>query len=230
MLGVARQDSSCSTHGYSHADYDVSSSDHYVPGPSDRVSEGSHNKRSDVVRDVSAPTQKRKKVKPSDWEQTEAAEGGPVDPELIPSYGGHCRSRYMALTGWELTDSQAGPLASGSSLTHLRSCIFEHANAALLSAFVERWQPDTNSFHMPWSEMTITLHDVELILGVPAYAWIYLYFPLFAPPFRHSPEGCKPYMQMFPQVCYKSELKLMDICLRLDLMTADEVRWMPYQT
>ncbi|KAI5675582.1 hypothetical protein M9H77_06532 [Catharanthus roseus] len=31
------------------------------------------------------------------------------------------------------------------------------------------WQPDTNSFHMPWGEMLITLHDVELILGVPAY-------------------------------------------------------------
>ncbi|KAI5668956.1 hypothetical protein M9H77_18809 [Catharanthus roseus] len=75
---------------------------------------GSRNKRPDVVRDVPAPTQKRKNVKPSDWEQTEAAEGGPVDLELIPSYGGHaagriwrgqnrgllkCRSRYMALTG-----------------------------------------------------------------------------------------------------------------------------------
>ncbi|KAI5656299.1 hypothetical protein M9H77_25092 [Catharanthus roseus] len=50
---------------------------------------GSRNKRPEVARDVSAPTQKRKKVKPSNWEQTEAAERGPVDPELIPSYGGH---------------------------------------------------------------------------------------------------------------------------------------------
>ncbi|KAI5653684.1 hypothetical protein M9H77_30871 [Catharanthus roseus] len=54
---------------------------------------GSRNKRPDVVRDVSAPMQKRKKVKPSDWEQTEVAEGGPVDPELIPSYGGHVAGR-----------------------------------------------------------------------------------------------------------------------------------------
>ncbi|KAI5653474.1 hypothetical protein M9H77_30661 [Catharanthus roseus] len=30
------EDSSCSTHGYSHAEYDVSSSDPYVPGPADR--------------------------------------------------------------------------------------------------------------------------------------------------------------------------------------------------
>ncbi|KAI5654707.1 hypothetical protein M9H77_31894 [Catharanthus roseus] len=61
-------------------------------------------------------------------------------------------------------------------------------------------------------------------------AWIYLYFPMFAPPFRHSPEGCKPYMQMFPQISYKSERKLLDICLRLDMMTVYEVRWMPYRT
>ncbi|KAI5673782.1 hypothetical protein M9H77_14146 [Catharanthus roseus] len=61
-----------------------------------------------------------KKVKPSNWEQTGLAKGGPVDPELIPSYGGHVagpiwhghdrcslkfRSRYMALTGWELTNA-----------------------------------------------------------------------------------------------------------------------------
>ncbi|KAI5661384.1 hypothetical protein M9H77_20707 [Catharanthus roseus] len=46
----------------------------------------------EVARDVQAPTQKRKKVKASDWEQTGATEGGPVDPELIPSYSGHVAS------------------------------------------------------------------------------------------------------------------------------------------
>ncbi|KAI5673456.1 hypothetical protein M9H77_13820 [Catharanthus roseus] len=170
MLGAARQDSSCSTHGYSHAEYGVSSSDPYVPGPADRVFEGdrvvgdeqervrslhiqreadergdddqddgddngdeeqtahvalvapasgsdgrplhgkgkgltssfmsvmskfagSHNKRPEAARDVPAPTQKRKKVKPSDWEERESTEGGPVDPELISSYGGHVAGR-----------------------------------------------------------------------------------------------------------------------------------------
>ncbi|KAI5656359.1 hypothetical protein M9H77_25152 [Catharanthus roseus] len=65
---------------------------------------GSRNKRPEVAHKVPVPTQKRKKLKLSDWEQTGPAEGGPVDPELIPSYGGHdrgslkFRSRYMALT------------------------------------------------------------------------------------------------------------------------------------
>ncbi|KAI5671292.1 hypothetical protein M9H77_11656 [Catharanthus roseus] len=54
---------------------------------------GSRNRRPEVARDVPALTQKRKKVKASDWEQTEAAEGDPVGPELIPSYGGHVVGR-----------------------------------------------------------------------------------------------------------------------------------------
>ncbi|KAI5655243.1 hypothetical protein M9H77_32430 [Catharanthus roseus] len=85
MLGAAPQDSSCSTHEYSHAVYGVSSSDPYVPGPI----AASRNKRPEVARDVPAATQKRKKVKASNWEQIGAAKGGPVDPELIPLYSGH---------------------------------------------------------------------------------------------------------------------------------------------
>ncbi|KAI5683260.1 hypothetical protein M9H77_04488 [Catharanthus roseus] len=185
MFGAAPQDSLCNTHGYSHAEYCVSSSVPYVPRPADRVCEGdrgigedqdrvgslhiegeaderdcgSRNKRSEVAREVPAPTQKRKKVKASDSEQTEPAEGSAVDSEFIPSYGGHVagsdmawigtflydrgslkfRSHYMALTGWKLTDVHVLPLAFGSGLTHLRSCMFQHSNAALLSAFVERW-------------------------------------------------------------------------------------------
>ncbi|KAI5672341.1 hypothetical protein M9H77_12705 [Catharanthus roseus] len=142
---VSIMDSSCSTHGYSHTEYGVSSFDPYLPRPVDRgVGEeqervrflhiegeadegdddgdgsdddqdegddtrdeeqlmhvapvapvsgsdmrprhgkekgltdsfmsvmikiaGSHNQRPDVARKVPAPTQKRKKVKTSDWE------------------------------------------------------------------------------------------------------------------------------------------------------------------
>ncbi|GAA0170219.1 hypothetical protein LIER_24527 [Lithospermum erythrorhizon] len=37
---------------------------------------------------------------------------------------------------------------------------------SIITTFIERWQPETNSFHMPFGEMTITLHDVEHILGI----------------------------------------------------------------
>ncbi|CAI9088094.1 OLC1v1022331C1 [Oldenlandia corymbosa var. corymbosa] len=34
-------------------------------------------------------------------------------------------------------------------------------------AFMEQWQPDTNSFHMLFEKITILLHDVQCILSIP---------------------------------------------------------------
>ena len=37
----------------------------------------------------------------------------------------------------------------------------------MMSAFVEGWQHETNTFHMPFGKMTITLDDEGTILGIP---------------------------------------------------------------
>ncbi|WVZ49915.1 hypothetical protein U9M48_001231 [Paspalum notatum var. saurae] len=38
---------------------------------------------------------------------------------------------------------------------------------ALLTALVDRWRPETHTFHLPCGEMTITLEDTAMILGLP---------------------------------------------------------------
>nr|XP_015644156.1 serine/threonine-protein phosphatase 7 long form homolog [Oryza sativa Japonica Group]XP_015644157.1 serine/threonine-protein phosphatase 7 long form homolog [Oryza sativa Japonica Group]XP_015644158.1 serine/threonine-protein phosphatase 7 long form homolog [Oryza sativa Japonica Group] len=40
-------------------------------------------------------------------------------------------------------------------------------NAPALTALVDRWRPETHSFHLPSGEMTITLQDVAMILALP---------------------------------------------------------------
>ncbi|MFQ6626372.1 hypothetical protein Gotur_006196 [Gossypium turneri] len=37
----------------------------------------------------------------------------------------------------------------------------------LISALIEMWKPETNTFHLPCGEITTTLEDVQLQLGLP---------------------------------------------------------------
>ena len=37
----------------------------------------------------------------------------------------------------------------------------------LLSALVDRWRPETHTFHLPVGEMAVTQQDVSLLLGLP---------------------------------------------------------------
>ena len=37
---------------------------------------------------------------------------------------------------------------------------------AALTALVDRWRPETHTFHLPASEMTVTLQDVAMLFGL----------------------------------------------------------------
>ena len=49
----------------------------------------------------------------------------------------------------------------------LIECTYRFANPTVVSAFLERCQPKTNTFHLLFGEMTITLYDVATILKIP---------------------------------------------------------------
>ncbi|XP_050222503.1 protein MAIN-LIKE 2-like [Mercurialis annua] len=120
------------------------------------------------------------------WTVTGPVPGGPEDDTVIPSFLGHvasrlwdgadrgvlkCQTRHGALRKlrqwYETALEEVKVLIDGTELSHLPYIMFDHLDIPLLSAFVERWQSDTNSFHMPFREMTITLHDVWHILRIP---------------------------------------------------------------
>lgn len=41
-----------------------------------------------------------------------------------------------------------------------------HINWSLVTALVERWRPETHTFHLPVRDCSITLQDVSVILGL----------------------------------------------------------------
>ncbi|RYR29360.1 hypothetical protein Ahy_B01g053759 [Arachis hypogaea] len=57
-------------------------------------------------------------------------------------------------------------MASPYHLARLNESWFR-LDESLVSAFVERWRPETHTFHMPFGECTIILQDVAYHLGLP---------------------------------------------------------------
>ncbi|XP_065851053.1 protein MAINTENANCE OF MERISTEMS-like [Euphorbia lathyris] len=121
-----------------------------------------------------------------DWVVKDPILGGPFDGAVIPSFLGHVacaiwggqdrgvlrchtRSGYCSkLRLWYSGSSRTIQLRMESSgIFHLPGIMHSHIDAALIMTFVERWQPDTSSFHMPFSEMSILMHDMWEILRIP---------------------------------------------------------------
>ncbi|XP_065848471.1 protein MAIN-LIKE 2-like [Euphorbia lathyris] len=138
-----------------------------------------------VSSESSGSSTKRPRDAEEDWIVTDPVPGGPVDGSVIPSFLGHVASRMWSghlrsqlkghtrghfckkLMTWYTTASpRVKKLIRDSRLSHLPSIMYPHIDMPLICVFIERWHPDTSSFHMPFGEMTILLHDVWEILCI----------------------------------------------------------------
>ncbi|KAL5180558.1 Serine/threonine-protein phosphatase 7 long form [Glycine soja] len=59
------------------------------------------------------------------------------------------------------------PLLQISGLYPIMKLAQLKVNGALVNAFIERWRPETHTFHLKCGETTITLQDVSVLLGIP---------------------------------------------------------------
>ncbi|KAH7865314.1 hypothetical protein Vadar_004998 [Vaccinium darrowii] len=110
-------------------------------------------------------------------------EPGPIDDSVLTRQASHQSTRVWDLNGLEesvvltcrrrelalsrvAVDPRLLPLIEAAGFTGLMKVPFIQLDWHLITALVERWRPETHSFHMPTGETTITLQDVSIQLGL----------------------------------------------------------------
>ena len=76
-----------------------------------------------------------------------------------------CHEHTSKLGEWKLSPKQI-ELVEKAGFGYLRKIPAISLDNPLISALVERWRRETNTFHLSAGEMTVTLQDVALLLGL----------------------------------------------------------------
>ncbi|KAH6777763.1 hypothetical protein C2S51_009075 [Perilla frutescens var. frutescens] len=109
--------------------------------------------------------------------------GGPTDASVLRNFKTHvaaaiwrgeerevlkCHSLAAKLLKWPFVGESRTwkSLVKKSGLLRLRHLAYRAPNRNLILAFVKHWHPETNSFHLPFGEMTITLDDVYCLTSL----------------------------------------------------------------
>ncbi|KAL0346178.1 UNVERIFIED_CONTAM: protein MAIN-LIKE 2 [Sesamum radiatum] len=110
-----------------------------------------------------------------------ATNPGPVDGSILYDQDKHvsaavwegqdrgalrCHEHTSKLDRWLLTEKQI-ELVKRAGFGYLRLIPAISLDNPLISALVERWRRETNTFHMTVGEMTVSLEDVAYLLGLP---------------------------------------------------------------
>ncbi|KAK9990849.1 hypothetical protein SO802_025834 [Lithocarpus litseifolius] len=78
-----------------------------------------------------------------------------------------CRGRSKEMAIITMQDNRVIDIVKLVGLEGLFRAPSKGIDHCLITALVERWRPETHTFHFPHGEMSITLEDVEVILGLP---------------------------------------------------------------
>jgi len=77
------------------------------------------------------------------------------------------RQAIPTYQGIEQPMAEIIPLLQQSRLyTTIKLCRIK-INGGIVNTFVERWRPETHTFHLSCGKATITLQDVSVLLGLP---------------------------------------------------------------
>ncbi|CAN6209607.1 unnamed protein product [Urochloa humidicola] len=82
----------------------------------------------------------------------------PIDDRWLPRLRAAGLLPLARLVEGDMMDAEVRP---ADKATHF------HFDMSLLAALLDRWRPETHTFHLPVGEMTPTLQDVSLLLGLP---------------------------------------------------------------
>ncbi|KAL5172894.1 Serine/threonine-protein phosphatase 7 long form [Glycine soja] len=79
----------------------------------------------------------------------------------------HIRRAVPIYQGQEEIPEEIIPLLRQSDFYWIMKMGYLKINSSLITALIERWRPETHTFHMRCGECTITLQDVSVLLGLP---------------------------------------------------------------
>ncbi|RVW42730.1 Serine/threonine-protein phosphatase 7 long form-like [Vitis vinifera] len=91
--------------------------------------------------------------------------GHSFDPDPLDTFVLVLQDRHRFMREWEM-DSRLRPYIIQSGFYGVYRIGHITLDWGLITSLVERWRPETYTFHLPVGEMTITLQDVAVILGL----------------------------------------------------------------